>query len=552
MLTKLTIHNFKGLGHAEIELSQNVIFIGPNNSGKTTALQALALWYVGVEKWKPGFIIPERSDAEFLSFDINRLDVISSPVPSTEMLLTNSGIQNNKVIPIMVKVEGLSEGQSWVLEFHFDYENTESFICRLQDAKSQVKRIKLAPQVVFLPPMSGLVAVEPRVERGRLNVLIGEGRTAEVLRNLCFQLYEQKDSSGNWNKLISHIRHMFGVELLTPVYLPGRGEIRMSYREGNGTTLDLSSSGRGMLQVLLLLAYMYNNPNAVLLLDEPDAHLEIIRQREIYHVVTSVAREQNAQIIAASHSEVILNEAAELDTVVAFIGKPHRMNKRDKSQVSKALKDIRAVDYALAEQTGWILYVEGSTDLAILQTLAHRLGHGAATFLEKAFVHYLESNKPSKAADHFHGLYAAKADLVGVALFDRIPSSKLQKTKMLTELMWRRREIENYLFFPDTLIAYAQNNSDLMRRLIADHIPPAVLRDASHTGEWWRNTKASDDFLDMLFEEYFKALAIPNNMRKTNYHVLANFVPLDQIDPEVIEKLDAIVTVAKTAKPRVD
>lgn len=49
MLTKLTIRNFKRFGEVEVELGSPVVFIGPNDSGKTTALQALALW----EGWPP-------------------------------------------------------------------------------------------------------------------------------------------------------------------------------------------------------------------------------------------------------------------------------------------------------------------------------------------------------------------------------------------------------------------------------------------------------------------------------------------------------------------
>ena len=41
MLTKLTIRNFKRFGEVEIELGNPVVFIGPNNSGKTSAMQAL-------------------------------------------------------------------------------------------------------------------------------------------------------------------------------------------------------------------------------------------------------------------------------------------------------------------------------------------------------------------------------------------------------------------------------------------------------------------------------------------------------------------------------
>ena len=106
-----------------------------------------------------------------------------------------------------------------------------------------------------------------------------------------------------------------------PRYIEERGEITMEYRE-RGSTLDISASGRGLQQTLLILAYMYSNPGAIILMDEPDAHLEILRQRNIYRLITEVAMDSGSQIIAASHSEVLLNEAAEKDLVIAFVGSP--------------------------------------------------------------------------------------------------------------------------------------------------------------------------------------------------------------------------------------
>jgi energy-coupling factor transporter ATP-binding protein EcfA2 len=558
MLTKLTIRNFKGLKDVEIELGQNVVFVGPNNSGKTTALQALALWYVGLQKWLD---VPASHDLDYSlgGTSINRLGLLAIPIPSVNYLWNDLRTHNGENIPIRIVVDGTTNGKEWACPLNFRYANEESFYCSpdyAQDGiwlavEDEVKAIN----VVFLPPMSGLSALEPRIELGRINVLIGEGRTAEVLRNLCYQLFEENGKSGKWDKLVGHIREQFGIEILAPNYLPARGEIRMSYRDQSGITLDLSSSGRGMLQVLLLLAYMYNNPGSVLLLDEPDAHLEIIRQREIYNLLTNVAREQSSQIIAASHSEVVLEEAAGRDTAIAFVGKPHRIDRQNKSQVVKALKQIRATDYYLAERTGWVLYLEGSTDFAILQTLARRLNHGAASALENCFTYYLDTNKPSKAADHFQGLHEAKNDLVGIALFDRIPDKRLQQIASMRELIWKRREIENYLIAPETLIAYARQEGDknrvqVMRDVIQLLVPPIALQNTDD--KWWRDTRASEDFLDRVFELYFEKLGLPNLMRKTYYHILANHVPVGQIDPEVIEKLDAILETAKRAKPRID
>ncbi len=51
MLTRLRIRNFKVFGEVNIELGQQVVLVGPNNSGKTSALQALTLWSKCLSKW---------------------------------------------------------------------------------------------------------------------------------------------------------------------------------------------------------------------------------------------------------------------------------------------------------------------------------------------------------------------------------------------------------------------------------------------------------------------------------------------------------------------
>lgn len=271
--------------------------------------------------------------------------------------------------------------------------------------------------VSYLPPMSGLSSNEIRLEPGTIGVRIGEGRTAEVLRNLCYQVSRDTDK---WEKLCDMINCMFGVNLDKPIYIVERGEITMTYRDESGITLDLSSSGRGLQQLLLLLTYIELHPGAILLLDEPDAHLEILRQRQIYQVLSKITLENSCQVIVASHSEVILNEAAKRDVVIVFLGKPHRIDDRG-SQLLKSLQSIGYEHYYQAEQRGWVLYVEGATDLPILQAFAQKLNHPAQTILESPFVHYV-GNLPREARKHFYGLREAKPDLVGFSLFDRIES----------------------------------------------------------------------------------------------------------------------------------
>jgi ABC-type lipoprotein export system ATPase subunit len=579
MLTKLTIRNFKKFEQAEIELGKAVVFIGPNNSGKTTALQALALWDIGMRAWlaKRG---GKASPVKRPGVAINRRDLISIPVPVANLLWHELHTRNvQKVegattrtgnIRVDVIADGVTNDKAWQCGFEFDYQNEESFVCRpvrlpgyeqakVSDAKfSEIPEHASAVQVAYLPPMSGLTDREHLKQSGEIGFLIGQGRTAEVLRNLCYQVYQRKDKSA-WNDIVKRIAHLFGATLQPPQYVAERSEITMEYEE-NATSLDLSSAGRGLQQTLLLLAHLYANPRTILLLDEPDAHLEILRQRQTYQLLTEVAEMQGSQIISASHSEVVLNEAAGRGKVIAFVGKPHTMNDRG-SQVMKALTDIGWDQYYQAEAAGWLLCLEGSTDLSILRAFAQTLGHPAREHLDRPFVHYVSTNLPQKARDLFYGLREAKPDLVGIAIFDRLDNA-LQQNAAFVELMWQRRELENYFCAEDVLMRFArgQQADDLfgiaerekreqaMREAI--HEVSQALSTLGKPDPWSPDIKATDEFLDPLFRAFFKKLSLPLTFRKADYHELASLVPKNAIDPEIKEKLDAIVALASKAAPR--
>jgi energy-coupling factor transporter ATP-binding protein EcfA2 len=577
MLTNIQIRNFKRFTDVNFELGQSVVLIGPNNSGKTTSLQALALWQIGVRHWLAKRGGGKSSADKRPGVTINRQDLNAIPIPEANLLWRDlhvrsterdNGEQRTTNIRIEIVVEGITAGKIWTCGLEFDYANEESFYCRplrltdeAQPPRMPVPAEATEVKIAFLPPMSGLADREFIKQTGEIGFLIGQGQTAQVLRNLCWQIYtDPADGTQRWQILVEHLYRLFGVTLSPPRLLADRSQILMTYREPTGVELDLSSSGRGLQQTLLLLSYLYANPGTVLLLDEPDAHLEILRQRQIYQLLTETARAQGSQIIAASHSEVVLNEAADRDVVIAFIGHPHRIDDRG-SQVLKALKELGFDQYYQAEQTGWVLYLEGSTDLSILQAFAESLQHPAASVLERPFVHYIV-NQPQRARDHFFGLREAKPDLAGLALFDRL-DRELRTDSPLRELMWRRRELENYLTREDVLLAYARHElraDDLFQTAEATRRETAMreaivqltdaLRMLRRTDPWSPEIKATDDFLDPLFARYFELLGLPNLLRKTDYHILARLVPADAIDPEINEKLGVIWEVAQQACPR--
>jgi hypothetical protein len=216
MLTRLRIKNFKKFDDIDIELGKSVVLMGPNNSGKTTALQALALWDIGLRRWnekRQGKTSPEERPG----VTINRKDLTSIPVPHANLLWRDlhardvkrvEGKPQTQNIRLEIIDDGVTGGKNWRCGLEFDYAYEESFYCRplrLTDDKPlqrmPIPKEAAGVKVAFLLPMCGLAAVEPKWELGRINVLLGEGQTAQVLRNLCYQIFEKPEPKNEWHEL---------------------------------------------------------------------------------------------------------------------------------------------------------------------------------------------------------------------------------------------------------------------------------------------------------------------------------------------------------------
>ncbi|RFC51987.1 MAG: putative ATP-dependent endonuclease of the OLD family [Verrucomicrobia bacterium] len=566
MITRLSVRNFKKLEFDDLELGQNVVLIGPNNSGKTSVLQALALWETGLRAWleKRG----EESRAEpRLGITMNRQAALAVPVPEASLLWRDrhvresqriNGSQRTRNIRIEIAVEGETAGKAWSCGLEFDYANEESFSCRpLRIAGQDEKQIEdcefrvippraAALRFAYLPAMSGLSDREFLKQPEEIAFHIGTGQTAQVLRNICYQL--ASTNAGAWDTVCHAIRVLFGAGLQVPERTQ-RAELVLTYVEHeSGVRLDISSAGRGLQQTLLLLAYMHSHPGSVLLLDEPDAHLEILRQREVFRLISEHAARLHSQVIAASHSEVVLGEAAATGQVIAFVGKPHTLNKGP-SHLIKALADLGWDQYYQAERKRWVLYLEDATDLSILKAFAEKLGDpDAIAALREPFVHYVATNLPQRARDHFYGLREAVPDLRGYALFDRL-EKQLQQGGGLTETMWQQREIENYLCHESALIRFAEAQypeGDLFREQCRRFMQEAMeevraaLATLDKPAAWSADIKASDDFLDVVMKKFYQKRQLPLLTRKAHYHQLVAFMEPQDIADEVRQKLSEI------------
>jgi len=544
MINRATIRNFKRFAEQSFDLADAVVLAGPNNSGKSTLLQAIATWRLGFDRWTS-----QRKGIGRYGVPITRSDFTAVPLREMNLLWEDRKVvipPKNKRRLIEIILEGKTQDEKWECGFEFEYDGSEQVYVRPLHAKKLPQDViqQFPPQpaadlkIIHVPPLSGINRDEPRHERGMQDLLVGQGRPGEILRNLLWEIAERSPDD-DWRKVTEHIGNLFGIELIKPSYSSAQPFIVCEYNEsGHSRPLDLSNVGSGTLQVLLLLAFLYSRPATTILLDEPDSHQHIILQAQVYELIRKVARERQGQIIIATHSEVIL-DATEPTRVFGFFGEPRLLaDETERGRLHSALKRVTTMDFLLGRETGAILYVESETDEKILKEWASVLQHPSRRFFKRPFVHYLRSRNLKEASTHFVAMQVAFPRMCGLCLIDgdnRDEPDEEIKQSGLVVLRWKRYEIENYLMQPEAIKRMVPP-LPLWQQLIEDKFWKLVPRETDLLGDHPAliHSKASNEYL----VPWLKETGSPTPKRDL-YLLAARMMP-EEIHPEVKEKLDRI------------
>ena len=429
--------------------------------------------------------------------------------------------------------------------------------------------------------MSGISADEAVILPKRIEFLMGRGSTAEVLRNICLQVFEKTPE--DWRAIQELMQRLFHVELGVPQGNE-KGGVDLAYvQEGTSGEMDLGLSGRGFQQMLLIFAHLYLHKGSVLLIDEPDAHLEILRQRQVFALLRDIAHRNQCQVVLVTHSEVVLGEALDTNLTLILDGQADDLAK--KQDIRDALKHFGAEHYVRARETGHVLYVEGSTDVDMLKAFARKLGHPVSSRLEdeaRLNVYYLQDNFPGPertteeelerveggygmpARDHFKALGTMLSGLGGLAIYDHDGRPRREMNAGgLNELEWRRYEPENYFVTPELLERWVASKlgpqelfasartsvmTDLLRERIFTENPgdlETYLRadEATRKALWRAQTQHLK--LSTFAEEYFRrigaATATPMLLRKGSLHELIEMCDPADMNGDVKDKLDALM-----------
>lgn len=555
MIHKLILKNFKRIKEEIFEFNRLDLIVGANNSGKSTVLQALAIWQYCVEQ----FMLSKRKGSRGIQVVLPNFTAL--PLPEFNLLWTDRVGQTGKnYIYIEIDVywkDEQNQEQNFCVQMRYQ---SPQAIFAIPKGDWAVFLAKVAmpsfPKIVYVPPFSGLEPHEKWIDDGNVRQQIGKAQPGSVLRNLLFRVVDKNispDKNKDWQEITSKIRDWFGVDLQIPNYQKGIStEIIVEYKVGK-KSFDIISGGSGFHQILTLLAFVYGYTEvSTILFDEPDAHLHVNLQRKIVNYFKSITHKQ---FIIATHSEEFI-KGVEINSIISILsGKPQRVDTN--YEILHALSEIDNEDVVRTTQSPYILYLEGEDDERLLSVWAEKLGK--AEVYQKFYPFVLggstKKEMQDKADKHFRALKQIVPQLKRAILLDydsdETAINPPENQTVLNE--WKRKNIDNYLLVPQ--VWKKAVSATLKLPLDSLFIQPYLAIIDNHFSSenlilppnaTWKNVNASIfkvlDGKKLLFENkdclFEKIKNYANNHLKINRLILAQNMSIEEIHEDIEKFFD--------------
>jgi ABC-type iron transport system FetAB ATPase subunit len=470
MISRLSLSNFKSVGHQVYDLGDFDLLVGGNNSGKSTVLQALAIWQYCLDEFR------RSSRRGRTGIQIVLPNFTALPVPEFNLLWKEKtdrhwpnvdGQKKQEYILIHIGLDwrtqdGKTDGFGVDLRYH-----SPQSIYAIPSSGWADFRVKeqggTLPLIAYVPPFSGLEPAEKWLDQSPIRQQVGKGQPGSVLRNLLLRVWpsDSHESDGrpakpgpppdDWRELADAVMRWFSVEIKRPQYDSAKDvNITVEYQQG-GKAYDIIAGGSGFHQTLTLLAFLYGYRPTTILLDEPDAHLHVKLQRQILDYFQLQARKRNTQFVIATHAEELVRGVAPSQIVSLLRQEPSRVQYTP--DVLRAMSDVSNEEVTHLSTDPYIMYVEGESDERILRAWAPKV-HAEAAIGRVRFhrMHGGSKSSMKAAADaHFRAICQIVPTAKRLMLFDYDSSETAFHPEADNTALaeWRRKNIENYMLVPD-------------------------------------------------------------------------------------------------------
>ncbi len=513
MISKLTVQNFK---HFKVPTQfvlkpEGVTFLaGGNNSGKSTLLQALAVWefarsVVEIARGAGAFAVGWKGQG----VGVSAAEFSPIALPDLKYLWTNLHLGATAGYSLRIRCDWQTTEEApqlRFLEFGLALANDRLF---LKPTASNLAVGDPIPRLAYLPPFAGIGAREERMLPAVRRRWVGRGLAGAVLRNLLYDSWEQnvkdrQEAKGvrkripkaelarirredPWEQLLRTLEEVFKIGLsVTEFNQLYHDAIEVAIWDGElfnkrfckssgPPAKDLMVEGSGFLQWLSVYALALNKELDVLLLDEPDAHLHPALQGHLIHKLRQLARENRKQVLLATHSTTILSEAR-LDRVFRMEDRTYLADEGGRVKLFLGLGCAYAPRLDQLKRCKRLFLHDGPSDLELLKIWAGKLNRPWPEDLV-----CWKYTKDRIAREILFGELAAEIpDLKAISLQDKddYPFSQTQADLTFDSLppfdrglglrRWRRRNIENYLLHPAAIARGAARGEEEIRALLAD------------------------------------------------------------------------------------
>ena len=450
-IKSITFENFKRFESFSLTAKKTNVLTGPNNSGKSTTLDAIRLLNSAhryAKRVRP-VLMSRGTLGVCASYEV--------PQSLIDIPLENS-VFNYGDEAAEIKFD-LLNGTSLFLEIHPKKPVIYYITCDTRIPKTTADYKRCVPiDLIIVPTLS---ALEYREEMVSLETVRKNENTRLASRNFRNILLHKTDDEFNLiSKLVSE--GWKGISLEKPRLNRDNGMfVSMMFTE-NRILREVTWAGFGFQVWLQMMAqFTRGTHESILVLDEPDIYLHPLLQKKLFRN----AKNLFGQIFIATHSAEILNEADNGD--VLLIDSQNKRAQRVKSdenykRMYSYLGSSENAEFTRIARSENILFFEGR-DKNIIKKFAARIGL-ASTF-DNPLTTYLQAGGFSQwsrvrevdwALENVFGLNKRLA-----AVFDRDYRSDAESKDFIENLsheklfitVLARKEIENYALVPRAIVA---------------------------------------------------------------------------------------------------
>ncbi|QTF71356.1 AAA family ATPase [Arthrobacter woluwensis] len=303
MLNQVRIRRFKTVEDATLTFGAVTVLVGPNNAGKSSALQAIqfavsiaqSLQLAGARGW--------IKTANERSGSLSSQQLVYTPLSDVDRLAYGGALrQGANPISVSFKTDDLGSSQVTVTKG-----KNKNVQVKISGHRLGVQLEKLAqPYSVVAPGLAGIPSVEAFQSSGVVQRAAARGDANSVFRNVLLAL--SKDAAA-WAQFKRSLSEVFPDVTIGVSFDDASDEYISVWaeREG-GPRLPVESSGTGVLQAIQVLSYIGLYKPRLLILDEPDAHLHPDNQRKLAQLLIRIAEERKFQVLLSTHSRHMLDE----------------------------------------------------------------------------------------------------------------------------------------------------------------------------------------------------------------------------------------------------